>query len=63
MEHLSGLSNLEELHLSHTQITNDELKHPEGLTGLEALDLQHTQVTEEGVKKLQEALPNCEIIH
>ena len=33
------------------------------MTKLLTLDLGHVQVTDEGVRKLQEALPNCEIIH
>lgn len=37
------------------------LEHVKGLTNLQELDLRGTQVTEEGVKKLQEALPNCKI--
>jgi hypothetical protein len=33
------------------------------LTNLRHLDLRDSRVTEEGVKKLQEALPNCAIKH
>jgi hypothetical protein len=36
--------------------------HLEGLTRLELLLLNRSQVTDEGVKKLQQALPNCQII-
>ena len=32
-----------------------------GLGNLQHLDLSGTQVTPEGVKKLQESLPDCEI--
>ena len=32
-----------------------------GLTNLKLLSLDDIKVTAEGVKKLQEALPNCEI--
>jgi len=39
------------------------LEHLSGLTGLKILWLGDTQVTDEGVKKLQQALPNCDIIH
>ena len=33
------------------------------LTDLQTLRLLHTSITDEAVKKLQEALPNCKIIH
>jgi len=39
------------------------LEHLEGLTNLKWLRLYKTQVTEEGVKKLQQSLPNCTIRH
>ena len=34
-----------------------------GKEGLSVLLLRETRVTDEGVKKLQQALPNCEIGH
>ncbi|MEE2707362.1 MAG: hypothetical protein VX988_09940 [Planctomycetota bacterium] len=34
-----------------------------GLTDLQSLTLLGTQVTDAGVKKLQQALPNCDIRH
>jgi hypothetical protein len=46
-----------------TPITDDGLVHLKDLTRLKELRLYHTQVTDEGVKKLQEALPKCEIYH
>jgi len=33
------------------------------MANLKALDLAGTNVTDEGVKKLQQALPNCKIEH
>jgi hypothetical protein len=54
---------LRSLDLSYTRVTDTGLVHVEGLPGLEVLNLRNTQVTDEGVKKLQEALPDCEIIH
>jgi hypothetical protein len=51
------------LYLSDTQVTDTGLEHLKGLTNLERLELNRTQVTDEGVRKLQEALPNCEIKH
>jgi len=39
------------------------LEHLKGLTGLQWVSLNYTQVTDEGVAKLQEELPNCNIPH
>ena len=61
--HLKGLTNLEALWLRGTQITDAGLVHLKGLPKLESLILEGTQVTEEGVMKLEEALPNCKIVH
>ena len=46
---------------SRTKVTNAGLKHLTGLSHLELLALIDTQVTDEGVKELQQALPNCKI--
>ena len=51
------------LDLRDTQVTDSGLVHLKGLTNLEQLKLSGTQVTDAGVKELQKALPNCEIIH
>jgi len=62
--HLKGLTKLKTLHLSHTKVTDAGLVHLEGLTELERLFLYNTgggKVTDAGVKKLQQALPNCKI--
>ena len=61
--HLKGLTNLEKLAFSGTRITDEGLEHLKGLTNLKELGLGHTRVTDEGVQKLQQALPNCKIIH
>ena len=63
LEHLKGLNNLRHLTLTETRITDAGLEHLIGLRGLTLLDLSGTQVTPEGVKKLQEALPKCEIFY
>jgi len=60
--HLKGLTNLKWLYLDLTQGTDAGLVHLKDLTNLEKLWLS-TQITDEGVRKIQEALPNCKIIH
>ena len=61
--HLKGLTNLQEINLNGTQITDAGLVHLNGLVSLKKLNLSSTQITDAGVKKLQQALPNCKIIH
>ncbi len=58
---LTLLVTLEGLGIHCTDVSDAGLTHLQGLTRLKHLDLTDTQVTPEGVKKLQEALPNCEI--
>ena len=58
-----GLTSLEYLLLRGTEVTDAGLEHLAGLANLVILDLADTQVTPEGVKKLQEALPECNIAH
>jgi hypothetical protein len=62
LEHLKGLTKLQDLWLTRTNVTDEGLEHLTGLTNLRWLNLNETKVTDEGVKKLQKALPNCEII-
>ena len=63
MEYLNGLTKLEKLYLSGNPISDEGLLQLKGLTNLQELGLYATQVTDEGVMKLQEALPNCKILH
>jgi hypothetical protein len=49
------------LSLYRTQITDAGLAHLAGLAYLRRLVVGRTHVTDEGVKKLQQALPNCRI--
>jgi internalin A len=55
------LTQLRDLYLGNTRITNAGLKHLKGLSHLRALCLNGTQVTDEGIKDLQQALPDCKI--
>jgi hypothetical protein len=61
LENLEGLSQLENLTLLGTGITDAGLEHLNGLHQLKTLSLGRTKVTKEGVKKLRQALPNCEV--
>ena len=58
---LKKLTKLEYLNLSYTEVTDAGLVHLEGLTKLSWLWLQGTKVSEDAVKKLQQALPGCNI--
>ena len=61
--HLKGLTNLEELALNRSGVAGPGLAHLKGLTKLKYLNLRDTNVTDASVKKLQQALPNCKILH
>jgi hypothetical protein len=62
LENLEGLGRLQYLNLAQTRVTDAGLEHLRGLKQLETLHLEGTGVTEAGVKKLQQALPKCEIM-
>ena len=63
LEHLKGLPRLVNLQLDNTPITGPGLEHLKELTSLQMLCFNYTQITEDGAKKLQDALPKCEIRH
>lgn len=63
LSYLKGLTQLRELRLDDTQVTDAGLSNFTGMTQLEELQLVGTRVTKAGVAKLQQALPNCEIVH
>ena len=44
-----------------TQVTDAGLENLKGLHQLQSLWLCCTKVTDDGLKKLQQALPNCQI--
>ena len=56
------LTALIRLGLSGTQITDAGLEDLKGLSALVELHLEQTRVTDEGVKKLERALPKCNIV-
>ena len=53
LEHLEGLAQLRELHLSDTEVTDTGLTHLKGLTQLRMLDLVFTEVTDTGLAHLE----------
>ncbi|MFZ1936591.1 MAG: hypothetical protein WCB27_08205 [Thermoguttaceae bacterium] len=63
LEQIEGLTQLKVLFLGHTHITDAGLVHVRGMRELGFLWLIGTHVTDDGVKKLQMALPNCDIEH
>ncbi|MHC4111897.1 MAG: redoxin family protein, partial [Planctomycetota bacterium] len=52
-QRLEGLTSLQELNLSRTQITNKGLTHLSGLTSLRKLFLSNTQITDAGLAHLK----------
>jgi hypothetical protein len=64
LAHLARLTRLQRLSLDGTKITDAGLAHLAGLTRLQWLWLlnNNSQVTDDGVKKLQQALPKCQIV-
>ena len=61
LKHLSDLTDLQVLSLSNTRITDDGLNHLRGLKNLHylSLSLRTTRVTHDGVKMLEDAVPDC----
>ena len=57
------MTTLNNLELSHTRVTDAGLTLRSGLNNLRRLSLGDTKVTDEGVKRLQEALPNTRVSH
>jgi hypothetical protein len=39
------------------------VKHLQGMTSLRLVNLRRTRVTKAGVQQLQQALPDCKILH
>jgi Leucine-rich repeat (LRR) protein len=60
--HLAGLPKLHTLNLSSTKITDAGLAHLARLPNLKELYIQKTQVTPAGTAKLQQALPEADIV-
>lgn len=59
--HLCRVPRLEYVTISGVGITDAGLKHLEGMKQWKAIWLYQTAVTEDGAKRLQEALPDCQV--
>ncbi len=51
-----------EVLLGGAQVDDAGLEHPKGLTQIQVLLFDRTKVSDAGVKKLQQALPKCQIL-
>ncbi len=60
--HLSNAQYLEYLNLYDTSVSDSGLQHLSTLPSLRSLFLWETEVTSEGVERLQQALPDAEIV-
>ncbi len=60
---LKGLTQLQTLMLDNTKVGDAGLERLKGLAQLKVLWLTGTKVSDAGLKNLQQALPNCQIIH
>jgi hypothetical protein len=58
---LKGFAHLEELELAATSVTDAGLACLSGLKELRYLDVRDTKATAEGVRKIERALPDCEV--
>lgn len=62
LRHVKEMPQLRWIDLSNTNVSDEGLEHLVGLTRLRELHLNGSRCTPEGIKKLQQALPKCEII-
>lgn len=63
LAHLSGLTRLEQIRLQSTRVTDAGLSHLTPLENLVVVWLSGSQVTAEGVARLQQSLPEAEIVN
>jgi len=60
---LAAFPNLKFLYLYDTRISDVASVHLRNLSNLAVLDLTATDITTQGLAKLREALPDCNIVH
>ncbi len=63
MFYLTTLKCLEYLNVADTDITDKSVSILSQISSLRALNISGTRITEEGIRKLQAALPGCQIIN
>lgn len=59
---IKGMTSMERLSLSDTQVTDEGLAHLAGMTSMWIVELGRTQVTDDGVEKLKTPLPTVVVI-
>lgn len=62
LANLKDLKKLTYLNIYNTEVSDAGLANLAGLTSLKSLYLWQTKVTDDGVKKLKQALPNCQVV-
>ena len=62
VKYISGVKSLIHLNLCNTGIPDSSLKDLRGLTALESLDLRDNNLSAVAIQKLQQALPDCQIL-
>lgn len=62
IEALAPLSKLHKLELSYTRVTDGAVNALVTLKGLKTLHLSGTRITADGLKKIREGLPKCEVL-
>jgi internalin A len=63
LAYIKAMAELRSLNLRHTKVTDAGLENLKSLANLKSLDLRDTEVSDEAVKKLQQSLPECKIVH
>ena len=61
--HLRDLLNLRWLSLAYTKTSDAELEYLRGMHQIRGLSLFGATITDEGVNRLQQALPDCVVMH
>ena len=61
LDHLNRLGRLDILALDHNPITDAALDHFRGLVHVKILCVRQTTLTDQGVRKLRQMLPNCQV--
>ncbi|MFO0911856.1 MAG: hypothetical protein U0795_02780 [Pirellulales bacterium] len=60
---ISSMKGLRRLRLGHNHVTDACIDDLSELTNLDNLGIQNTRISKEGLEKLRQALPHCELNH